>query len=203
VISLDVHQDGAQVLLVLNGRRLLGMGWKPALEFCSALDQHLRNAEAREWDPEEPILPEAGVKIGAAALTVRQDLGKILVIGNGRLLFDMPAAVARQVWRAVKGKAKLAEEHDAADRVIADNALLLRTGAPFGLSDNPRILAESAKEAAHNRDLRRFIPGGVQADRLRGAPRVSIETRTPAQQLRDLAGKDPVARAAIARALSH
>jgi hypothetical protein len=75
---------------------------------------------------------------------------------------------------------------DNADRLTFDSAILHRSGARFGLTDNPLIKAEAKKEAVHNRDLRRFMPDGIKSAEVIGAPTVYLGSRPPDSRLRSL-----------------
>ena len=91
---------------------------------------------------------------------VHQEGPEVQLIIDGRAL-RMPWNVALDLSKALRKKAHAAEEIAKAEGIIFDQALLIRTGAPLGFTDNPDIQKEAAKEAAHNSDLRRYLPGGV------------------------------------------
>lgn len=91
-------------------------------------------------------------------IRVIQNGARVVLLINGKRVEGMPHQSAAQLGKALLGVARLAEEWDQAERIAADQALLMRAGAPFGLSDNPKILAEARKQARHDRDLRRYIP---------------------------------------------
>lgn len=95
-----------------------------------------------------------------------------MLMGIGGKSWRIPWQQALEFARAIYVKAKEAEEFAKANRVIADNALLLRAGVPVGLSNNRKIIDETIKEAVHNRDLRRHLPGGVKSQAVFGVPQV-------------------------------
>ena len=103
---------------------------------------------------------------------IRQEGPEVLLDIDGRSL-QMPWNVALDVARALENKARRAEEIAKAEGIIFDQALLVRTGASLGFTDNPDIQKEAAKEAAHNSDLRKYIPGGVKAKEQFGTPTVA------------------------------
>jgi hypothetical protein len=170
--TLDVRQDGARVMWIRDGRALVGMGWKVAREALVLLRQQLDNAARCALHPETIPLGETACRFGAFELGFRHEFGNVLFLGNGKLMFDAPVLAAWDIWRATATQASLAEEHEKAEQIAKDNALLLRTGAPFGLSDNPKILEESVKIARDDRDLRRYLPGGVRSQAVLGTPTV-------------------------------
>lgn len=95
----------------------------------------------------------------------RHENGKVIVIFNGKGI-PVPWEVADQIARAITSKARIAEEYCKANRIIADNALLARSGVlpGVGLSSHPVIQDETIKAALHDRDLRRRLPYQQNAD---------------------------------------
>lgn len=98
----------------------------------------------------------------------------LLVIKNGKAIDEMTPeamlalaqAMIQQANRAIETRPKEAE------KLALDNAILLRAGAGnvLGLTDNPKIKEMAAKEAVSNRDLRRYMPGGVKSQEQVGTP---------------------------------
>lgn len=88
---------------------------------------------------------------------------------------EMTPEAALAISRALAAKARIVMERRPANamRTIKDEALLLRAGVPFSLSANPKIRAEAEKEAATDRDLRRYLPGGIKSEEHVPAPTVS------------------------------
>jgi len=109
-------------------------------------------------------------------ITARQDGPKVLLILKGfsarDVVAELPWNVALDVASALREKAKDAEEVAKAEGIIFDQALLIRTGAPIGLSSHPDIQAEAAREAVGNRQLRRCLPGGVKSQEQFGRPTI-------------------------------
>jgi hypothetical protein len=85
---------------------------------------------------------------------------------------DMPWEAAKQLGRALLTMAGKAEEYAKHAEIAFDQAILLRSGAPFGLTNNPDIQHEAAVEAASNRQLRRQMPGGIKSREALGTPTV-------------------------------
>lgn len=112
------------------------------------------------------------------SVTVRQEGENVLVIYNGKALLDLPYDVAGNLSHVLGSKAKQAEEYAKAEQVVADHALLMRAGAPFGLTNNPKLQDAAATVAAHDRDLRRFLPGGVKSEEHIGVPSVRVVSKT-------------------------
>ena len=117
---------------------------------------------------------------GTRKISVRQEGDRVLVIQNGQAILDLPYQAALALSKALRVKAKAAEEIDKAPDTIFDQAILMRLGANIGLTSHPVILREAAKEAAWNSDLRRYIPpgraGGMESQAVFGKARVSGET---------------------------
>lgn len=182
--TLNAVQKDDAVLVVVNGRCALELGWKAARELCALMGAQLR-------DP--PPAGETSLRAGSVHVAFRRQPklddereGMLLCILNGQLLFDAPLSVARKIWALLTGAQRQAEEWAHAEQVAADAGLLLRTGAPIGLTDNPKIQDEAVKVARDDRTLRRALPGGIKSTVVLGAPRVFHDTRTPAEQLAQL-----------------
>lgn len=111
-------------------------------------------------------------------VVVRQEGDRVLLLHNGTLLFSLPWQAALELGRALHVQGKKAEEEANAVRIVYDQAILTRVGFPVGLSNRPDILAEAAKEAAWNRDLRRYIRGdramGIANQTVFGTPTISV-----------------------------
>lgn len=103
-------------------------------------------------------------------ITTRQDGPHVLLLVDGRLVAEMPWNAALDVSRAIHVKAKAAEEIAKAAGIIYDHAILMRHGFRFGLTSHPLLQGEAAKQAAWNRNLRRYIPGGVRSEEMVGTP---------------------------------
>jgi hypothetical protein len=105
-------------------------------------------------------------------VSIRREGNRILLLKNGVLLIEMPYQAALGLSQALRVKAKEVEEEVCAEQIIADQALLLRAGAPFGLTAHRAILRESIKTAQFDRDLRRYLPGGIASKAIVMAPRI-------------------------------
>ena len=103
---------------------------------------------------------------------IRNEGTEVLVIIDGALALQAPWNVAIDIARELIAKARAAEEIAKANDIIFDNAILARSGAPIGLSNNKDIIAETAKEAAWNTTLRRSNIGGLKSEGIVGAPTV-------------------------------
>ena len=95
---------------------------------------------------------------------------EVLVIVDDRAVLQCPWNAVLDIAHELIAKAREAEEYAKAENIIFDNALLIRSGAPFGLSNNRDIVAESVKEAGHNTTIRRHMPGGIKSETIVGAP---------------------------------
>lgn len=82
----------------------------------------------------------------------------VVVSMDGRKAIDAPWDAILQIARAMIIKAREIEEQVKALDIIDDQAFLIRSGAPFGLTNRPDLIAEAKKEAAHNTKLRKQIP---------------------------------------------
>jgi hypothetical protein len=105
-------------------------------------------------------------------ISVQQDGNQVLLVKDGTLLVRLPWEAAQVLAKAIQIQAGKAEEIARAEQIIFDDAILLRAGAPVGLSSNPIILDQAAKEAAWNSKLRRYMPGGIKSKEKFGTPRI-------------------------------
>jgi hypothetical protein len=85
---------------------------------------------------------------------------------------EMPWQAAKQLGRALLTMAGKAEEFAKHSQIAFDQAILLRSGAPFGLTSNPDIQKEAVVEATSNRQLRTQMPGGIRSQEVLGVPTV-------------------------------
>jgi len=106
-------------------------------------------------------------------IQIKQEGGRVLLGNRDKMVADMPWDAAIQVAKAIMSQAKKAEEYAKANQIIFDHALLTRVGFPVGLSNNPKIITEVKKEAVSNRDLRRYLPGGVKSGEVFGTPTIT------------------------------
>lgn len=110
------------------------------------------------------------------ALDVRLDGSDVVVLSEGRLALRVPAGeVADALARAIVIQSRKGEEIAKAESIAFDQAILLRAGVPVGLTSHPKVQEEAAKEAAWNRDLRRYMPGGVKSQEQFGTPAIRKE----------------------------
>lgn len=177
--QLNAIQDKDLVTVVVNHRRVMSLGWKAARDLCD-----LMRGQLRQQQDVESVL-----KVGPAEVSFRRQPklddeheDMLLCIVNGRLVFDAPISKATECWRLLISAQRAAEEWAKADRIAADAGLLLRTGAPIGLTNHPKIQEEAVKVATGDRTLRRALPGGVKSKAVIGAPSVFHDMRTPVQR---------------------
>lgn len=95
------------------------------------------------------------------AAIVRRDGDRVLVMQDGVTVLNLPWDAAKELAKALRLQAARAEQTAKVERVISDQAFLIRAGIPLSLTPNPAVFKEAGNEAAHNRDLRRYIPTGI------------------------------------------
>ena len=81
------------------------------------------------------------------SVRLRQEGTRVHVIKDGTLVLDLPWGAALEIAKSMHKIAKMAETEQDIQQVLDDQALLTATGAPIGLSDNPKLLKESYKRA--------------------------------------------------------
>ncbi len=102
---------------------------------------------------------------------VGREVGKVVLYTKSATI-KLPWQVVKAVAKAMLIQAGREEEMANLPRLIQDQALLQRTGAPFGLTDHPDIQEEAMKTAQHDDKLRKYLPGGVKGTAKLGVPRV-------------------------------
>lgn len=110
---------------------------------------------------------------------IRQEADRVLIIVDGRCVADLDYKAAQTLERAVRAKRLRAEEYAKAEQISKDSAILLRAGARMVLSDRADIKQEAVKLAAHDRDLRRFMPS-IRSQESFGHP--VFETHPPKKE---------------------
>lgn len=96
----------------------------------------------------------------------------MVVLRNGVLVGDLQWEAAEAFGKLLIASARVAEETAKAPDIARDQAILLRAGAGFGLTDHRKIQSEAAQLAAWDRDLRRYMPGGVKSQEQFGTPTI-------------------------------
>lgn len=100
------------------------------------------------------------------------------VIVEGTLVLDMHWRGLDELANQIKAMARQCEAEEKAEELIADTAILYRSGAPFGLSAHPDIRHEAMKGAHWGSDLRRYLPFSVPSAEAFGTPTLIQEART-------------------------
>lgn len=103
---------------------------------------------------------------------VRQDGAKVFVNINDDTFLELEWQKADELAAALKACARLAEGHEKAAQVLLDTAFLMRSGAPFTLSNDPKLLDAARNAAAFDKTLRRQLPGGVKSQEVVGLPTI-------------------------------
>ena len=99
--------------------------------------------------------------------------GKRVVLSSSKgVTMKIPWQAVPTLCKAMITKAKQMEEMANLDRILEDQAMMFRSGAPFGLSNRTDILKEAAHIARYDDKLRKYMPGGVKSTALVGTPTV-------------------------------
>jgi hypothetical protein len=113
---------------------------------------------------------------GTDHVHVRQSGDKVLLLRGGTLITEIPWKAALTLSKAIRIKAKQAEEEAKALDIIDDQALMMRVGMPIGLTDDPVKIKEAVKEASWNSKLRKYIPiakfGAIESKERFGTPAI-------------------------------
>lgn len=113
------------------------------------------------------------------AVQIRSEGQRVLVVKDGRAVFDMPWQAALDLSRGIHAMAKKSEEWSKKEQLIFDQGLLHRMGIRLGLIHNPVLRPEALKAAQRNDTLRRNLRNRIPADAASvGTPAV-IRHHTP------------------------
>ena len=111
-------------------------------------------------------------------LDIRREGNRVLLLKGGALLADMPWEAALEVARALQALGKQAEQIAKIEKVIDDQAILLRSGVALGLTNNPAAQHEALRKAEFDPALRKHYPnklGGIPSDAVIGIPTISTK----------------------------
>ena len=107
------------------------------------------------------------------SLRIVQQRDRIVIVHNERYWFEIPYQTAKELVTALQGKIKDCEEWEQRERVIRDQAILLKTSHPFALTNKYDMLAEAVELAKKDDKLRRYI-GSHVSPVLIGTPTISV-----------------------------
>lgn len=158
-VHTRVLLDGERVVVLSPAGILVGdMVWNEALELGEVLIS----------------ISESQVDRGHASLGMKRsvmwDHEDVTLFNGGQVGAVLTRPGAKAFGRALIIVARRAEEWVKREALARDAAILLRAGAPLGLTSNAAIQAEAAKIARDDRDLRRYLPGGIRGTEIVGEP---------------------------------
>lgn len=107
----------------------------------------------------------------------RVDIGhegpEVYLVCMGKRM-NMPPRVAREMAAWLTHNAGLAEEVAERERIVLDEAIMLRTGGRIGLIHDDFLKNEATKEASWNSNLRRYVRTSKQRRPKLGKPAVDL-----------------------------
>lgn len=100
------------------------------------------------------------------------DATRTLIILNGQAVASVPWQQCDEIARSFKIAARSGEQIEKAEQIVVADAALIRTGAPFSLTNDARIRDAAYSEAQWG-DARKHMPLlGVPSRRRCGTPTV-------------------------------
>lgn len=187
--AFQVRQHGQAVLVLLGGVLAAALTHQAARE----LGRLVRDTAERALLAPGSEVAARSVRSGRFRVSVRSDGDELLIVFEpARLLVRWPHSEFGKIFGALVAQASRAEEWAEAERVARDHAILLRAGSPIGLTSNPVIQAEAKKIAEDDRDLRRWMPGGVRAKAMTSTPIIRHETRSTFELAKEAASRMPL-----------
>ena len=102
-----------------------------------------------------------------------QDPTRVVLLLNGKFLCFAPWRIADEIASKLRGVARLCEENEKANQIVIADALLIRSGAPFSFTSNPKIRDAAYNEAQWGKRARHDMPmRGVPSARRLGTPTI-------------------------------
>lgn len=98
------------------------------------------------------------------------DPTRMALLLDGTFIAFLPWRTADDVIRVIAGAARKCEEYEKANSIIIADSLLIRTGAPFALSNNPKIRDAAYNEAQWGDSRKRMPLASVPSARACGTP---------------------------------
>jgi hypothetical protein len=110
-------------------------------------------------------------------VSVRSEGAHVQLIQGGILLLELPWQAAQELGKAIRFQAARSEQSTKIDKVADDQAVFIRAGFPIALTSRPDVFKEAGNRAAHDRELRRAMPGGVPSGVVFGRPSLRDKPR--------------------------
>ncbi len=151
LLSLTLRALGGRVLVLANGEPVALMAWQAAKEHAVELK---RKAQGSADAQVSYILPTDGRAIA----------------------LDLERSAALQISAALHQAGAMAEEQSDPQRVVDDAALLIRMGAPVGITNDKRIQEAAWNAAQWDPQLRKAPLRGIQSKERVGTPTL-IQTK--------------------------
>lgn len=104
---------------------------------------------------------------------------RVVILLDGKFICDMPWQKADECAAALKAQARRAEQYEKAPTLIQPAAMLIRSGAPFALTNDYRIQDAAYTAAQWDPSLRRLPLAAVPSPREVGTPTV---LKTPKEE---------------------
>ena len=160
LVAIRIRHANDKVGIFVDDKLVVGGTWDAMQAVHAALsaaagtpaapgEARVHGRVVRSWS-EGPMVWPGGVTTGVALAV------------DGALAFVIPVEVARRVCVAIKDAIHFAEEQAKAPQIAGDAGLLLKGGARFGITDDPKILDEAGKIAAWDPTLRKYMGAEVR-----------------------------------------
>ena len=91
-------------------------------------------------------------------LSFAQQGTRVIVVKNGTLVMDLEWQAALEFGQALLATARKAEACAKAPRIIEDQAVIIRAGLAFPLTDDKKMIEAAMQESRWSRALRRYMP---------------------------------------------
>lgn len=162
-MRVDIQFERQYVIFAVDNKCMLDCHWKVAVSIAKAIRRVARSTEPEaKYENDEAKCWKEGDKV-------------ICDLLDGTYL-DLEPKNAIALGDALYQVAKRAEEWENAEQIAVDSGILIKAGAPFALTSNPKILDLTKQEIATNKAIRR-MPGSVKFGNIKseetfGTPRI-------------------------------
>ncbi len=185
--------------LAINGRPAFLMGWRELDAYCKQLQRLL----------DDPLNRETALNVdsqnGRTRFEFKRDVVRVGSKIEGRVVMILNEKFCQEIVNTLRAHARKLEEKEPkiADAIALDNAIMVRSGAPVGLSNNAKIIDLTKKLAASDRTARMVKAAeGVQSREIVMPPTLIHGELTEEQKLARLL-KNPRKRQMLLARLSQ
>jgi hypothetical protein len=158
-----------KTVVMCHGGICVGMPWEAGIEFFEAITRLAKFSREYAQHKQHELIKTDKEVVCRGEMTIFRTGLEFLFLLDGHEWIRCPWTAAVQIAANVKDQAGKLEEIFNHERVTEDAAILLRTGLPIGLTNNPKILKQAWKDAEEI-----SFPGMVEPTEIIHAPSITM-----------------------------